>query len=413
MILQREIIQAINGLKMHILRSCLSTLGVIFGVIAIITILSICEGSKRELLEQIEQLGIKNIIIRQNELSEESQMEALRKKSAGLQVSDMHQLKANLRDVDKISCLSVIKAEVTGFTADISSEILAVSPDFFEIQTVRLSEGRFLCSLDGTNRNQVCLLGADISRKLGRLGHTGQSICIGGTPFKIVGVLEGKKKILSKNKSMSTRDLNQCIFVVHGAQGSLPRKTASQTHDTPLTEIILRVKSKNEVSFVSKAVQRIMEIAHHHVEDYQLIIPKELLEQSARTQNLMNLVLIMITGLSMMTGGIGIMNIMLASVSERTHEIGIRRAIGATRLHIMKQFLMETLILSCIGALVGIISGVALSYLIGFIAGWYVIITYWSMILSLATSIVVGLFSGLYPAYQASKMDPISALRHY
>ena len=282
---------------------------------------------------------------------------------------------------------------------------------FKEIKGLEVAEGRFLCALDIKQRQQVCVLGSETAKILGKYGHAGQSIRLDGVEFKIVGVLKNKHWKAGKTNALTSRNLNKSVFIPVGVEKTLPNRKADFKQDT-LSEIIVQLRDSKKMMQTVQVIKRIMEKGHDNVEDYQIVIPQELLNQAYRTQYTFNLVLGSIAAISLLVGGIGIMNIMLATVTERTREIGIRRAVGANKHHIISQFLIETLLLTLIGALSGVLIGVVFSMLISYTAGWTTVVTYWSIFLSMGMAIAVGACSGLYPAIKAANMNPITALRH-
>jgi putative ABC transport system permease protein len=405
-----EIRKGFRNLLLHRLRSLLSTLGVLFGVAAVIAMLSIGEGAKKETLEQIEQLGMNSIIIRQLEASEQQHIKAREKRSSGLTYADAEKLKAGVPDAQAVAPAKVIEASTMSSLNEIYPEILAVNRFYAEIKGLELSEGRFINDYDLSQRQLVCVLGQDVAKALGKDGHVGKTLRIENVNMIIIGVLEAKHWAASKTRSLNVRNLNKMIFIPLHVEQIFPRKTAMK-NDT-LSEIIVQIDHSDHMHRSAEAVKRVMQIAHAGVEDYQIVIPKELLDQAHRTQNTFNLVLGGIAGLSLLVGGIGIMNIMLATVSERTREIGIRRAVGANQYHILSQFLLETLLLTLTGALCGVALGLFLSYMISVMAGWKTIVTFWSIFVSLTMACGIGLFSGLYPALKAARMNPIAALRN-
>ena len=407
---QRNIQKSLRSLWMHRLRALLSTLGVLFGVVAVVAMLSIGEGAKQETLEQIEQLGMNNIIIRQNTLSEDQHLQALEKRSKGLTLEDAQTLAREIPDVVHQTPLKVIEASLTGTLSEMAPEILAVTRSYRDIKGLQLAEGRFICDRDLSCRQLICVLGYEVAKCLGREGHVGKTVRIENTHYLIVGVLKSTQWKESKNHLITTRDLNRTIFIPLGTEAMLPKK--KQIRREMLSEIILQINQSQRMGITARMIERILQRSHHGQEDYQIVIPQELLNQANRTQKTFNLVLGSIAAISLLVGGIGIMNIMLANVSERTREIGIRRAVGANKRHIMMQFLVETLLLTLIGAISGILLGIFASFCISYFAGWKTIVTPWSVILSLTMASGVGLCSGLYPAYKAAQMHPIKALRH-
>ncbi len=402
--------KSLRTLMMHRLRTLLSTLGVLFGVVAVIAMLSIGEGAKQETLEQIEQLGMNSIILRQIDLTEEQKQVAREKRSQGLQIEDGEAIIRAFPKIRKIAPVKIVEGMVIGAPAEIVPEVLAVNPDYSEIKGTSLQEGRNISPLDLDRKQHVCVLGSSIAGALGKQGHAGQTIRIEHLQFKVIGVLAPKRWTAGKSNALASRNLNNCIFIPLGCEAGFPQRTFRK-NDT-LSELIVQLDHSSHIQKGSQAARRVMEQTHHGVEDYQIIVPLELLQQANRTQQTFNLVLGSIAAISLLVGGIGIMNIMLATVSERTREIGIRRAVGANKGHILAQFLFETLLLTLSGAILGIVIGIFFSWGISAIAGWQTIVRPWSILLSLAMAGGVGLFSGLYPAIKAASMNPITALRH-
>ncbi|MBA3957053.1 MAG: ABC transporter permease [Parachlamydiaceae bacterium] len=394
-------------LMLHRLRSLLSTLGILFGVTAVVAMLSIGEGAKRETLEQIEQLGLHTMIIKQNNVAEDTSSYA--KRSSGLTHEDAHTIYRSISNVTEYAPIKIIKATIPNTLQEMAPEILAVTRSYGTIKSIKMSEGRFLCDVDQQNRQLVCVLGHEVAHALGPMGHPGKTLRIENAPYQIVGVLERNQWKASKNLFLANKNLNQAIFIPLGSEGPL----ASPLHpDTKvLSEIILQVKPHTNLNQTSNAIKSILRHQHGDYQDYQIFIPQELLQQANQTQHTFNLVLGSIAAISLLVGGIGIMNMMLANVTERVREIGIRRALGATKQDIMLQFLTEAMLLTLFGACLGVLFGISFSFLIGYLAGWTTVVTIWSVVLSVVMASGVGICSGLYPAYKAAILHPIVALR--
>ena len=406
-----EIKRYFRSFLMHRLRTFLSTLGILFGVAAVITMLSIGEGAKQETLEQIEQLGMNSILIRRHLISEEQRTQPLERHSKGLSLEDGEALKQNLPMLAHYALLKVVDAFLTGSLSHLSPEIIAVTRSYGEMKKLSLAEGRFICDLDVQGRRRVCVAGNEAAKNLGAGGHLGGMLRIGKEEYEIVGVLKSTHWKEGKNHGITMRNIDKTLFIPFGSHSKLTQAKGSENE--ALSEIILQIQDSKQMGAAASLVKRILEQLHGSNEDYQIVVPQELQRQAYRTQRTFNLILGSIAAISLLVGGIGIMNIMLASVSERTREIGIRRAVGANQRHILKQFLLEALLLTLIGAFLGIVLGITLSTAISSIAGWRTIVTLWSVLLSLIMSLTVGICSGLYPAYQAAMMDPIKTLRHH
>lgn len=405
-----EIPQTLRSLLLFPLRSFLSTLGILFGVVSVVTMLSIGEGAKQEMIEQIERLGMNNIIVRQINMSEEQKAQVFEKKSKGLTLQDVESVKKNLPILVREAPLKIIEATLTSSSLEFSPEILVVSRSFGEMKALKLIEGRFLCDLDQKNRSLVCVLGNEVAKGLGNKGHLGNILKLNQVPFEIVGVLKSSQWKENKNQAIAMRNMEKAILIPFGSEISLTNRFLD-TKDH-LSEVTFQVQNSQEIKTAVKLVKNVLNHSRGGYEDYQLIIPQELLRQAQQTQFTFNWVLGSIACISLLVGGIGIMNIMLANVSARTREIGIRRALGANQQHILIHFLFESLLLTIIGGFLGVLVGTGLSLLISWFAGWRMIVTIWSVLLSLTMSLVVGLCSGLYPAYIAAKLDPIQAIRH-
>jgi putative ABC transport system permease protein len=408
---------ALRSLIQQKLRSFLSALGVVCGVMAVFAMISIGEGAKQEVINEIEQLGTRNIYINAVPLSEDQIAIARERLSGGLNVTDMKRIERGSAFIERVACLKEVSTAILGVDSEISPQVVACSDNYAEMQRIHISSGRFIASQDRRRKNLVCVLGNAVAQKFGDSGIPGTFIRIDAHLFKVVGVLSRIERQTGKHSTISVRNYNEMVFIPLETAKCLEQVNAGLPETSPmahqLSEIVVRVGRTRDVQTAAALIKRIMEVAHNHIQDYQLLVPLELLKQAERTQRTFNLVLGVIAGISLLVGGIGIMNIMLATVSERTREIGIRRAVGATRGHIMAHFLVESVFLTVAGGIIGLLCGLGAVKIISSLAGWNVVVSFWSAALPLQISLMVGIFFGLYPARQAAKVDPIVALRHH
>jgi putative ABC transport system permease protein len=407
---------ALRSLIHQKLRSLLSVLGVVCGVMAVVAMISIGEGAKRETISQIEQLGTQNIYIKAIALTADQAARARERLSQGLTVADLRRIENGCATVEKIACLREIRTSIIGLPLEMTPQVVACSANYVQLLGMHISAGRFIAPQDLLSRNQVCVLGSEVARQLEGFGRPGQFIRFENNLFKVVGILTRIERQTGRSSTVATRNYNEMVFVPLDTAGVLDGQRPSREKRVgtagQLSEIVVRVAQAQDVSTTARLLERIMDVAHHHIQDYQLVVPLELLRQAERTQRTFNLVLGAIAAISLLVGGIGIMNIMLATVSERTREIGIRRAVGATRRHILVQFLLEAVMLTVSGGVIGLFCGLFAVGAISWLAGWRVAVSLWAVALPVVMSFLVGVFFGLYPARQASRVDPIVALRH-
>lgn len=431
----------LRNLRLHLLRSILTALGIILGVTAVITMVSIGEGSKRQALEQIERLGARNIIVRsQKPAASQNAGGATRSyvSKYGLLRSDLDVIIENFEPTgSRIVPLKSVGGQLLRKDRQLVSQAFGVTPLLRDLAGLRVDRGRYLNDQDMEQNAMVAVIGSEIARALfpfedplGNTFHIDEKI------VTVVGVLAPVGLSGGAGGALIGRDLNfdvqipfttaRIVFgdlVVRGSSGSR-EITEVQVH-----ELYIESPSRDRVRQDAARLERLIESRHPEMTDVTMIVPYELLENARKSAMTWNLVLGAVAGISLLVGGIGIMNIMLASVTERTREIGIRRAIGATRQHIVTQFLVETGVLSVIGGLVGIALGVALSIAVEWvvprltdipgIGSFFPVrselptaITTWSILLSFGVATTTGLVFGIYPAMVAAKQDPIVALRH-
>ena len=401
---------AFNNLGRRKLRSFLTMLGIIFGVGAVIAMLSIGAGAERESLRIIESFGIRNIIIQAREFKAE-ELRQIRAESLGLTLRDLQALTAVLQPRPLISAKRLVKTfQVVSETARTDSRVLGVSSGYPEIQKLRLLRGAFFMPFDDEAASQVCVLGITAKQKLFGFGDAlGQRIKINDQWFTVTGVLADASVEKQEFEGVKIQNPNNDIYV---PITTALKKFEKGSLENELNEVIVQVADQANLREQAAAITNLMSSMHRDVDDYSLIVPEKLLEQNQKTQRIFNIVMGAIASISLLVGGIGIMNIMLASVLERTTEIGLRRAIGARKRDIRLQFIAESLVLSLAGGLLGIAIGYGMSRLVAAYSQWSTIITAGAIGLSFGVSSMVGLIFGIYPAVQASNLDPIECLRY-
>ena len=400
----------LENLKSHKLRSFLTTLGVIFGVTAVVSMLSIGEGAKRAAVEQIKLLGTNNIRVRRLDLTPQQESEADRLQSDGLSYRDGEIIRSNVPRLDGVCPLRFLDVEITRGERQSSGRVIGTDVDYAEVTNFKPAEGRFLAALDEHEAKRVCVIGADVQHELFGQGNAiNRRIRIGDDWFTVVGVMQQKKVRKGGTNVIAVRDINKDVYIPIGT--ALKRFTDVDKPDM-VDEIAVRVKDEDDVLPMADVLKRLLSRTHHTAKDYEVVIPAELLAQSQRTQRLFNVVMGSIAAISLLVGGIGIMNIMLASVTERTREIGIRRAVGATQSDVLSQFLNETVLVSVAGGLMGIALGVIMAKAINLFAGWETVISIAGVLVAFSISAAVGIVFGIYPARKAAELDPIEALRY-
>jgi putative ABC transport system permease protein len=408
----REMLRlGIKSLARHKLRTLLTMLGVIFGVGAVISMMSIGEGARRAAIEQIKLLGTNNIRIKKLELPHRADEEEFQESnSPGLTWQDAEAIADKLPTALGVSALRFVPEGIFyGGNAPQGVTVVGVSDHYDELTNSYPTEGRFLAHLDTRSAERVCILGSEVKRELfGVESALDQVVKIGEENFRVVGVMGEKNLRDGKASVIKLRNINRDVYIP--ITTALKRFTDADYPDQ-VEEIAVQVSGAGVVVPSSVVIKRILERTHFGVADYEVLIPDELLAQSQRTQRIFNIVMGSIAALSLLVGGIGIMNIMLASVTERTKEIGIRRALGASERDILGQFLNETVLIAVSGGLIGVVLGALMALAINLFAHWDTVVSPSSIIVSFGISGTVGVIFGLYPAQQAARKDPIIALR--
>ena len=423
----------------------LTALGIIFGVAAVIAMMAIGNGARIEILEQIKLVGVNNIVIlplmeESNNAEDEEEGKTLKKKfSPGLTLKDAENILASIPTVQKVSPEVIYPTLAVRNGQKIGVDLSGVTVEFFELFNQTLREGKMFSKWQEERGDPVCIVGPEVVAKLfPKENPIGKTIKCGSIWLKVIGVLEGIK-VNEKAEEMGISDYNRNVFtpikttllrfkdrsLVNQASfgGSavyysgrsmmiMENDGAGGSGGNQLEKIIVQVKETNQLSSTADVIKRVLQRRHQGVEDFEIKIPELLLKQEQKTKDIFNIVLGAIAGISLIVGGIGIMNIMLASVMERIREIGIRRATGATKKDIVFQFLAEATFISVTGGLIGILLGVIMAKIITTTTGILTVVSFPSILISFGVAASVGIVFGYLPAKQASEKDPVESLRH-
>ena len=421
--LARNVRLGVKNLLLHKLRSMLTMLGVVFGVGSVVAMLSVGQGASKEALEQIKKLGSNNILINAQEpVSEAGNSGGQRSRLSqyGILYDDVTRIQNTIDGVDNVVPAKTVRKEVRLGTRVQDLRLVGTTPAWFDLVKRPILAGRTFGPQDVSSYNDVIVLTERGARKLlsGEAAVGNRVAVAGAGSYEVVGIVKSEGGVGGGGSGLPTPDQDVDAYVplsvmrerlgdllVEASNGSFRREQVE------LHQLIVQVDKQENVESVAGAVQRMFETYHPKV-DYKMVVPLALLERAQEQKRIFNIVLGSIAGISLLVGGIGIMNIMLASVTERTREIGIRRAIGAKRRQIIGQFLIETLVLSTVGGLIGVGLGVVIPLVIQWRAGMPVSTEPWMLGLSVGISMFIGVVFGLYPAVRAANLDPIQALRH-
>ncbi len=398
----------LKGLVAHKLRAILTALGIIFGVAAVISMMSIGEGAKQEALEQIQLLGMNNIIVNDVPIDDPEKGKGRSNLSKGLTLQDAYSIEKVNPLVDLVVPQISIESEVRYGQEKQETTIIGTTPDFEKSMTFYPQKGAFMNYLDVKEARRVCILGSAVKSDLFFFHDAvGQAVKMGQQWYTVIGVME--KKPVGGGAGGATANLNRNVYI---PITSAIKRFSRLPFESEIDRIIIKVQNADKIQEAANIVNDTMKRRHNDVQDFSITIPEALLKQQQQTQRIFNIVMGAIAGISLLVGGIGIMNIMLASVLERTREIGIRRAIGAQRSDILGQFLVEAVVLSFVGGLIGVFLGFGMTKAISLYAGWRTIVSVPAIFLAFGVSAAVGIIFGLYPARQASMLDPIESLRY-
>jgi len=414
----RNILLGIENLLLHKLRSLLTTLGIVFGVGSVVAMLSVGEGASKEALDQIRKLGSNNIIISAIKSIDEEAASTTHSHMSiyGLTYEDYVRVAATFKSIRQAAPVKLIRKEGRLGERALELRVVGTTATWFELVRRPIMAGRILTRSDEDKHVPVAVLTEFGARRLLAAEHTiGQTLRIGSDYFEVIGIVKSESGQAGNIQIPDQQvDVYIPISIARTYFGDITTRRTAGTREREMVELhqmIVEVNSIEDVEPTAKGIENMLK-RFHKKKDYDVRVPLALLRQAEATKRTFNIVLGSIAGISLLVGGIGIMNIMLASVTERTQEIGIRRAIGAKRRQIISQFLIETVVLSIIGGLIGIILGVLVPSLITYFAGMPTVITLESILLPLVISGAVGILFGLYPAARAAKVDPIVALRH-
>jgi putative ABC transport system permease protein len=403
----------LQNLLLHRLRSLLTMLGMIFGVAAVVSMLSIGAGARQKVMALIEQMGVRNLIVEAKETTEWQAHSKIRKVSPGLTFQDYRVIRD---DVSNLVASTPRKRMTPSKTIPKAQEdvpaVYGVNPSYTTIAGLQMLEGRFFSEDEESRGAAVCVLGAAAwSSLFGASNPIDQYIKVNEQWFRVVGVASPQLSSRTEVAGVPTQDLNNIIYVPLNAAILRLEDSYSDVRDE-IDGIYLNLREDADMLAVAQVVRAILNSSHHEAGDFNVIVPAELLAEQQRTERLFSVVMVAIASISLLVGGIGIMNIMLASILERTREIGVRRAVGARQSDIVRQFVVEAMLISFVGGILGIGFGFVMSRLIAWLAGWSTIVTFSSIALAFVVSISVGLVFGIYPATKAARLDPVEAIRY-
>ena len=435
---------ALEAVIANRVRSLLTALGIIFGVAAVIAMLAIGSGAQQEILEQIKLVGVNNIVITpiveqsEEELgAEPSKINQRNKFSAGLTLLDMLSIQKTIPGIKAVSPEILIETYIIKNGIRRTAKLVGVENDYFTISAFEMANGRYFNKTHLLKGEPVCIIGSGIAAKFfSQEEPLGKNIKVGRHWLKVVGVLKERNISAKSIDNLGIRDYNMDVYtplktvLIRYKNRSLiteamikrenrkdeEEKNSSEnkgpTNYHQLDRLVLQVAETNIISPAAEVVSRLLKRRHYDMVDYEIQIPELLLKQQQRTKSIFNFVLGAIAGISLLVGGIGIMNIMLASVMERIKEIGLRLSLGAKKTDIVLQFLCEAVMISVTGGLIGIFLGISLATIVSQVAEIPTIITFSSIVLSFGVAATVGLIFGITPARRAASQDPITSLRH-
>lgn len=429
---------ALEAVFSHKLRSLLTALGIIFGVAAVIAMMAIGAGAQKEILDQMKLVGVNNIVIKPIVEQKEESLEAdsgpqaskEKKLSPGLTLTDASSISTIIPSVNKVSPEIEVDTYIIKDAVRRSAKLVGVENSYFSISSFELDEGRFFNKEQIKKGEAVCIIGKGIkSRFFSKENPIGKKLKVGNIWLKVIGVLKGRYIASRSMENLGIRDYNMDVYTPLNTvllryknralitEAAIKRNRPGRNRDQnqnyhQLDRLVVQVNRTESIEPVVQVINKMLQRKHRQTIDYEITIPELLLKQQQRTKSIFNFVLGAIAGISLLVGGIGIMNIMLASVLERIKEIGLRQSLGATRRDIVMQFMIEAVMISISGGFTGIVLGVLIAYIVSTLADIPTIITFSSIIISFGVAASVGIIFGITPAKRASEQDPITSLRY-
>ena len=420
--LWRTLSLGIKTIWLHKLRSFLTALGVVFGVASVVAMLAIGEGASHEAQEQIRKLGSQNIIL-QSVKPPDGQGSSGESRSMiseyGLTTRDIQQIRQTVPGISIVVPSRFISENIWNFDRSVDGQVMGVLPVYPQMRNRPMVQGRFFSDLELDGRVPVCVINETVASRLFPLSTpTGKSVRVKGYYYRVIGIIQDEGQTVGTDSSSAPTSAPAQIMIPfttlmdqYGETFFRYRTGSFEAEKVEFHEAVLRVEDVKQVESRAGAIRHLMS-SNHKKEDWRIIVPVELLKQAERTKRIFSIVLGSIAAISLLVGGIGIMNIMLASVTERTREIGIRRALGARQADIVVQFLIETVLLAGVGGVLGVALGLGIPMAIEKFAGVTTIIKMWSPIMAFSISVITGIAFGIYPARRAAQMNPVEALRH-
>lgn len=422
--LWRTLSLGIKTIWLHKLRSFLTALGVVFGVASVVAMLAIGEGASHEAQEQIRKLGSQNIILHsvkppdgQGSSGESRSMIS----EYGITLRDIEQIRQTVPGIRIVVPSRYISENIWNLDRSVDGHVMGVLPVYPEMRNRRVLQGRFFNDMEMKDNLAVCVINESVAARLFQLSTpVGKSVRVKGFYYKVIGIIQDEGAAVGTDAAGGDHSAQAQAQIMipfttlmdqYGEVFYRFRTGSFEAEKVQFHEAVMRVDDVNLVESRAEAIRHLM-TSNHKKEDWRIIVPVELLKQAERTKQIFSIVLGSIAAISLLVGGIGIMNIMLASVTERTREIGIRRALGARQNDIVVQFLIETVLLAGVGGILGVVLGLSIPMAVTKFAGVTTVIKMWSPILAFSISVLTGIAFGIYPARRAAMMNPVEALRH-